>query len=179
MGIPAWLTLAYAARDAGDQQRAVGILRDAASDGHLDALVQLAMMIWPEQESLADQLILDVEAQVTEDDADTHFALHHAYTLGIAAVPPGAEPESATAAYLRRSARRFHHLKVTAELDAHPRLQYSVGLHYWQGLNGVEKDDVEAERWLSLAAQSGEGDIVKDCRKFLREQTKKAQRRET
>src|ERR1017187_3001937 len=149
MGRPAWLTLAYAARDAGDEQRAAAILREAASEGY-------------------------PEAQGRDEDFDTHFPLHQAYSLGIQGMAPGAKrPESAMARYQLRAGKAFRHLKVAAELDAHPRLRFSVGVHYWHGLNGVEKDDAEAEYWLSQAARSLEHDIVKAYRKFSRERSRK------
>jgi TPR repeat protein len=179
MGLPAWLTLAYAARDAGDLQRAAAILREAASEGRPEALVRLAMMIWPEQESVADELVANAAAEVGEDDADTHFALHQAYSLGIEGITRGAErPENAMARFQLRAGKAFHHLKVAAELDAQPRLRFSVGLHYWHGLNGVEKDDEEAEYWLSQAARSLEHDIVQSYRKFSREKSRKLRRSE-
>jgi TPR repeat protein len=179
MGRPAWLTLAYAARDAGDEQRAAAILREAASEGYPEALVRLAMMIWPEQESVADELVANAEAQVRDEDFDTHFALHQAYSLGIQGMAPGAKrPESAMARYQLRAGKAFRHLKVAAELDAHPRLRFSVGVHYWHGLNGVEKDDAEAEYWLSQAARSLEHDIVKAYRKFSRERSRKSRQSE-
>jgi len=180
MGLPAWLTLAYSARDAGDNERAAAVLRDAASAGHLEALVRLAMMLWPKEERRAEALIQEVESRVEEDDSDTHFALYQAYALGLTGEPDRESHDgNALDAYLRQKGRAFRHLKVAAELDAHPRLLYSVGLHYWQGLNGVERNDEEAERWLCRASRSGESDIVKSYKKFVCEQAKKSLRRET
>jgi hypothetical protein len=73
MGLPAWLTLAYSARDAGDEECAIAVLRNAAEDGRLEALLRLAMMLWPREESQANELIEQVEASVREGDSDTHL----------------------------------------------------------------------------------------------------------
>src|SRR5437867_2113690 len=125
MGLPAWLNLAYSARDSGDEERAIAVLRSAAEDGHLEALVRLAMMLWPREESRANELIEQVESSVLEEDSDTHFALYQAYTLGLTGRPSEQQPVSALDSYLVQMGRAFHHLKAAAELDAHPRLQYS------------------------------------------------------
>lgn len=51
-------------------------------------------------------------------------------------------------------------LRKAAE-QGHVGAQLQMGVDFWQGLGGVEKDPVQAYLWLSLAAASGDGEDAK------------------
>ena len=157
MNTPAWQHLARSLESAGDIQRATEVLEAAASEGHLEALVRLAMMTWLKEDSRSDELIRHVESEVTEEDWETHWSLHQAYTLGI----------QAGYKYQARDARAFHHLILAAKWSGHPRMKFTVGVTYWHGHNGVEQDFSAAEHWIGEAAESGVPDIVKSYKKLM------------
>ena len=154
----AYWNLAQALVADGQHDRASVVLEQAASEGNLDALLYLAQLKFSvERYDEAAALVAEAEARVSDDDEDTHFKLYLAYACG----PAGGD-------FLQRQGNAFRHLEHVARMGD-PRAQASVGLHYWQGLNCVEVDLSRAEHWLSLAAQSGEPDIVRSYRKLLRQ----------
>jgi hypothetical protein len=160
--MPRWFDDSKRLAAAGNRHGAYRVLREAAASGDLEPLATLARMMWshcPNAESLA--VLEDVERRVTDHDWKTHFAIHIAYSVGVGAALVNHEE-------LQR--RSFTHLRAAASASGDARMHLSVGLHYWQGLNGVAKDTAAAQRWLEAAASAGQPDIVADYERFLKAQ---------
>lgn len=158
MPLPAWHYLARSLEAAGEVERAYSVLEDAAAAGSTEALVSLAQLKWKRAEF--HQAVEDMEraeARVTEDDWEAHFAMHVAYAIGI-----GGED------YAQVKERAFKHLIAAAKASGQANMAFSVGLHYWHGLNLVEKDAEGAEQWLSMAATSGEKQMITQYKRFKR-----------
>lgn len=158
MPLPAWHYLARSLEAAGEVERAFSVLEEAVAEGSTEALVSLAQLKW--KRSRFHEAAMDMEraeAKVQDDDWETHFAMHLAYAIGI-----GGED------YVEVKKRAFEHLVTAASTSGQANMAFSVGLHYWHGLNMVEKDPEKAEYWLSTAAESGEKDMVKQYKRFKR-----------
>jgi len=164
MGTPAYWNLAQSLAANGDYVRACETLERASDGGKLAPLVYLARLKYMHQRyEEAAMLMAEVERRVEDDDADTHFLLYLAYELG------------AGGGYIESKRNAFRHLEHVAR-SGEPRAQAAVGLHYWQGLNGVQIDLELAEYWLSEAARSGRPDILRSYKRFVRAKTGNTER---
>ena len=158
MPLPAWHYLARSLEATGDVERAYSILEEAAAVGSAEALVSLAQLKWKRShfhEAAAD--MERAEAKVQDDDWEAHFAMHLAYAIGIGGND-----------YVEVKRRAFEHLVTAASVSGQASMAFSVGLHFWHGLNMVEKDSEQAEHWLRVAAASGDNEMVKQYKRFKR-----------
>jgi TPR repeat protein len=158
MPLPAWHYLARSLEASGDVERAYSVLEEAAAGGSAEALVSLAQLKW--KRSHFHEAAVDMEraeANVQDDDWEAHFAMHLAYAIGI-----GGED------YVEVKKRAFEHLVTAASVSGQASMAFSVGLHFWHGLNMVEKDSEQAEYWLRAAAESGDNEMIKQYKRFKR-----------
>jgi TPR repeat protein len=158
--MPRWYDESKRLAASGQQEAAYQVLRDAAAGGALEPLATLARMMWAHEPSEKPIRILeDVARRVKPQDWETNFAVHLAYSIGVGA-------GYRDFAQIQRQA--FKHLEAAALASEDARMYLSVGLHFWQGLNGVTRDEALAQKWLEAAASSGEKDIVAEYKRFLR-----------
>jgi TPR repeat protein len=162
MPLPSWHYLARSLEAAGEVARAYSVLEGAASEGSTEALVSLAQLKWKRAEfHEAAEDMERAEARVEEDDWEAHFAMHLVYAIGI-----GGDD------YVQVKERAFKHLIAAAKASGQANMAFSVGLHYWHGLNMVEKDAERAEQWLSMAATSGDKQMITQYKRLKRIRTK-------
>ena len=158
MSDPAWKVRAEALAAIGNTSQAYEILRDAAESGRTEALVHLAMMQYMNSEYAAADLTVSAAARlVDDDDFETHWQLHRAYTLGVGKLDT-----------LKRWKLAFEHLQIAATLDNHPTLLLVVARHYEFGMNGVTQDLAEAEAWFSRAASAGSSEGASAYKRLLK-----------
>ena len=158
-----WRTLAPIFEANGEIDKAIDLLAGASEFGDIEALVALAKVYWMKRRfDAATTCINRAEEKVKADDFETHWQLHLAYSLGVGEI-----------GRFERQRRAFLHLCVAADLDQHPALLMSVGGHYRDGLNGVQKDLDEAEVWLSKAAATGDKDAISVFKSFLKKLKRK------
>ena len=156
--MPCWYEESKRLAAAGEREAAYQVLRDAAAGGNLEPLATLARMMWAHEISEKSVTILeDVARRVKPEDWKTNFAVHLAYSVGVGAGHRDFE---------EIQERAFKHLEAAALASDDARMYLSVGLHYWQGLNGVTRDEASAKKWLEAAASSGEPDIVAEYKRF-------------
>lgn len=159
--LPRWLDESNRLRSLGDIEGANRVLVAAGKQGSLEAAATLARYLWAGPNTGSSVAILEeVERRVRPNDWKTHFAIHLAYAIG---VPSDVEQHTE---FQRRA---FEHLKAAAKASSDARMYYSVGLHYWQGLNMVPKDVERARAWLEVATSSGDPEIVQSYRRFNRQ----------
>ena len=158
--LPRWFSESKRLRSLGDTEGAHRILIAAGKRGSLEAAATLARYLWQEPSTERSIAILEeVERRVRPNDWKTHFAVHLAYAIGV---------PSDVNQHMEFQRRAFVHLRAAAKASSDARMYYSVGLHYWQGLNMVPKDIERARTWLEAAASSGDTEIVRTYNKFTR-----------
>jgi TPR repeat protein len=154
-----WRDQLASLRADGKLEAAVLLLRPHAHAGDISAMVQLALGLrWldPSSKEVAD-LLDKAEKNITEYDLRGHLDLHMAYSVGV-------WPEN----YEHRAQLAFKHLVKLAELRQAPEDLLSVGLHYRDGLNCVEKNLALALVWLSKADDAGSPVAALALRKLQR-----------
>jgi TPR repeat protein len=151
----------------GDLTSAAALLRSIAEVGNdLEARLSLAKALWKmNRYAEAHTEIELVERGVSPSDGELSWKLHLAYALGVG------EYESQ-----ERSKRAFHHLCQSAALMSYPRPRLSVAVHFRDGLNGVDKDLAEAERWFQMAAATGDLGANEMLDRFIKEKPALAKR---
>ena len=163
----------------GDLPCAVDLLRSIAErDNDLEARLSLAKVLWNmKRYTEAHSEIEQVERGASPSDSELSWQLYLAYSLGVG--------EYGT---LERWERAFHHLSQAAELMPYPRPKLAVAVHFRDGLNGVEQNLAEAERWFQKAADTGDPGAAEMFSEFILEKpalakrtfmSRKALRRET
>ncbi len=158
MRTPPWYTKSKALLAGGDRLGAYRVLEQAGKRGSLEAAATLARHMWthgPAKDCVA--ILREVERRVKDDDWATHYAVHLAYAIG---APRGARE------LLSFGRRAFYHLKMAATASADAQMYFSVGQHYWHGLNGVKRDESRAAKWLEAAASSGVPELVAEYERF-------------
>ena len=159
--MPRWYDESKRLAASGQHEAAYQVLRDAAASGNLEPLATLARMMWAHDISEKPIAILeDVARRVKPEDWETNFAVHLAYSVGVGAGQRDFEE-------IQR--RAFKHLEAAASASDDARMFLSVGLHYWHGLNGVQRNETQAMKWLEAAASSGEPDIVSEYKRFMQQ----------
>jgi len=151
---------------AGDREGAYRVLLKAGRRGSLQAAATLARTMWtdaPTGHCLA--ILEEIERRVKSNDWKTHFAIYVAYSIGVG-VDVLDLPE------IQR--RAFVHLKAAAKASSDARMYFSVGLHYWEGLNLVVKSPQRARAWLEAAATSGDAEMIASYERFVREEATSA-----
>jgi TPR repeat protein len=156
---PTWEIRATLLAKAGDRQKAYDVLSEAAAAGRIDALVRLARMQFMNAEYVeADETIRKAALRVRDSDFETHWQLHLAYTLGVGELDTE-----------ERWRLAFEHLTIAAALEQHEMLLLAVAYHYEQGLNGVQPDLAEAEKWFARAADMGSSNGAAAYKRLLRQ----------
>lgn len=129
----------------GNRDAAHHNLRDAASKGEIEAMIELSHMALNEgNRDESDKWMDSAEEAIQPNDLEGRISLGGAYSLGLGR---GTRDE--------QQQRALKYLEEVATAG-NPVAQESLALHFLHGLNGCTKDERRFEHWIqqAIAAES-------------------------